>query len=408
VFDEHSADGMYAAPVPLKTPRERRTAALAIHGLAVAALLPAFLWLAPETSWDRPELLAALLALAVIADFHDATLNTGIRFDAGMALALIALAVAGPLAAVLVDLFPMVVGGLIRREKLIRAGNLANVAAYGWKAIAAAAVLSLAAVQGLSAEMPWLLLSPPPRCWSTGPSARRSTARCGSATRSPRSSACWPTRSGRGRNADTRHAHQRAFGSIGVLALVVFALIAVLPQSAPPRRRTRPSAAGSAAGDAALRHALALHVGLNHERRHLRASRSSRSLAAPTRAIRSPTPAPRCATRAARAGRPATCEWWNGAGGPAGLRGPVTPLAARIVAVADTWSADRARRPQLSHADALEELDQASGARFDPRIVLAAHSVVAEERVSVTEPAPEPRLHSLRLPAPLRRALAAG
>src|SRR4051812_40226754 len=112
---------MYAAPVPMKSPRARRSAALVVHGIAVAALLPALLWLAPETSWDRPGLLAALLALAVISDFHDATLKTGIRMDAGMALALIALAVAGPLAAILVDLFPVAVGGLIRREKLIRA-----------------------------------------------------------------------------------------------------------------------------------------------------------------------------------------------------------------------------------------------------------------------------------------------
>jgi hypothetical protein len=32
---------------------------------------------------------------------------------------------------------------------------------------------------------------------------------------------------------------------------------------------------------------------------------------------------------------------------------------------------------------------------------------VAEERVSVHEPAPEPRLHLLHLPAPLRRVIAA-
>jgi len=144
---------MYAAPVPLHSPRERRTAALAVHGIAVAALMPAFLWLAPETHWDQPGLLAALLALAVISDFHDATLKTGIRMDAGMALALIALAVAGPLAAVLVDLFPVVVGSLVRREKLIRAGNLANVAAYGWKAIAAASVLAIGGAHGWTLEI---------------------------------------------------------------------------------------------------------------------------------------------------------------------------------------------------------------------------------------------------------------
>src|SRR3954465_1032393 len=150
---------MYAAPVLLHSPRERGTTALAIHGLAVAALMPAFLWLAPETSWDRPELLAALLALAGIADFHDGTLNSGIRFDAGMALALIALAVLGPLPALLVDLFPMAVGALVRGQSLIRAGNLANVAAYGWKAIAAAGVLALGP-RTLGPELlPWLMLA---------------------------------------------------------------------------------------------------------------------------------------------------------------------------------------------------------------------------------------------------------
>ena len=35
------------------------------------------------------------------------------------------------------------------------------------------------------------------------------------------------------------------------------------------------------------------------------------------------------------------------------------------------------------------------------------NAVVAEERVSATEPAPEPRLHLLRLPASLRRVIAA-
>jgi HD-GYP domain-containing protein (c-di-GMP phosphodiesterase class II) len=102
-------------------------------------------------------------------------------------------------------------------------------------------------------------------------------------------------------------------------------------------------------------------------------------------------------------------EWWNGAGGPAGLRGPVTPLSARIAAVADTWSSLTARgTPELSHSDALDALDSAAGTRLDPYVVLAAHTVVAQERVSAAEPAPEPRLHRFRLPARLRAVLAAG
>ena len=69
-------------------------------------------------------------------------------------------------------------------------------------------------------------------------------------------------------------------------------------------------------------------------------------------------------------------------------------MTSRIVAVADTWSALTAQGgPQLSHADALVELENAAGTRFDPRVVQAAYAVVAEERVSASEPAPEPRLH---------------
>jgi HD-GYP domain-containing protein (c-di-GMP phosphodiesterase class II) len=83
-------------------------------------------------------------------------------------------------------------------------------------------------------------------------------------------------------------------------------------------------------------------------------------------------------------------------------------MTSRIVAVADTWSALTAQGgPRLSHADALVELENAAGTRFDPRVVQAAYQVVAEERVSAIEPAPEPRLHQLRLPAPLRRVIAA-
>jgi hypothetical protein len=198
---------------------------------------------------------------------------------------------------------------------------------------------------------------------------------------------------------------------LGILALAVFAGIAVLPQTALTyAARTRPVARLDApTATTRYAHALALHLGLRRgERRHLarvcqlaiaRRDDAGDPIAYARSTLADPS---RASFEAGHAG-----EWWNGGGGPAGLRGPVTPLSARIVAVADTWSALTARGgPQLSHAEALEELDNASGTRFDPRVVLAAHAVVAEERVSVTEPAPEPRLHGLGVPAPLRRALA--
>ena len=93
-------------------------------------------------------------------------------------------------------------------------------------------------------------------------------------------------------------------------------------------------------------------------------------------------------------------EWWNGAGGPAGLPGGLIPQSARIAAVARTWAALTADgSPRIGHMDALSHLDAAAGVRLDPRVVKAAFAVVSQERLSAAEPAPEPRLHHLHVPA---------
>jgi hypothetical protein len=100
-------------------------------------------------------------------------------------------------------------------------------------------------------------------------------------------------------------------------------------------------------------------------------------------------------------------EWWNGFGGPVGLSGEMIPLAARVMAVADTWSAlTAAGSPRLGHGEVLELLRDAAGTRLDPQVVEAAVAVVSQERVTASEPAPEPRLHHLHVPALLRRTLA--
>ena len=102
-----------AARTPGLTTRER--AGLMAHGLAVLALAPAFLLLAPASDWSEPGLLLVLLALATIAIWHDVPLPSGISFDATAALALIAVALAGPLPALAVILPPMLVNAARRR-----------------------------------------------------------------------------------------------------------------------------------------------------------------------------------------------------------------------------------------------------------------------------------------------------
>lgn len=65
-------------------------------------------------------------------------------------------------------------------------------------------------------------------------------------------------------------------------------------------------------------------------------------------------------------------EKYDGSGYPEGLKGEEIPLAARILAVADTYDAmtsDRAYRKALPHDIAIAELQRCQGIQFDPKIV---------------------------------------
>lgn len=67
-------------------------------------------------------------------------------------------------------------------------------------------------------------------------------------------------------------------------------------------------------------------------------------------------------------------ENYDGSGYPAGLSGEQIPLAARIIAVADTYDAilsTRPYRPAADHDRAVAELVSNAGKQFDPRIVAA-------------------------------------
>jgi putative nucleotidyltransferase with HDIG domain len=73
-------------------------------------------------------------------------------------------------------------------------------------------------------------------------------------------------------------------------------------------------------------------------------------------------------------------EGWDGRGYPDGLAGEAIPLAARIVAVADAYSAmtsDRPYRRALSEGRARRELWAHAGTQFDPAVVDAALAVLA-------------------------------
>jgi diguanylate cyclase (GGDEF)-like protein len=66
-------------------------------------------------------------------------------------------------------------------------------------------------------------------------------------------------------------------------------------------------------------------------------------------------------------------ERWDGGGYPGGLRGDAIPIEARVIAVADTYSALTSTRPYrrpVSPELACEEIERCAGTQFDPDIAL--------------------------------------
>jgi diguanylate cyclase (GGDEF)-like protein len=78
-------------------------------------------------------------------------------------------------------------------------------------------------------------------------------------------------------------------------------------------------------------------------------------------------------------------EHWDGSGYPDGLAGEAIPLGARIIAVADAYTALTARRPYRdahSHEEAFGEIQGCAGTQFDPAIVAGLREVLAERRAA--------------------------
>ncbi len=83
-------------------------------------------------------------------------------------------------------------------------------------------------------------------------------------------------------------------------------------------------------------------------------------------------------------------ERWDGGGYPAGLKGEETPLMARLMAVADAFSAmtaDRPYRKGMEREQALSLLAEGSGSQWDPSCVTAFLSAIrqAETLFSVAD-----------------------
>jgi putative nucleotidyltransferase with HDIG domain len=83
-------------------------------------------------------------------------------------------------------------------------------------------------------------------------------------------------------------------------------------------------------------------------------------------------------------------ENWDGSGYPRGLRAEETPLAARVVKIADAWDAmtsDRPYRQGMSRNQALASLRKAAGTQMDPAITEVFCKLWGSDRAAVQEEA---------------------
>ena len=378
----------------------RQRLSLAFHLVALLALVPAFALWAPASHWGDPLVLLVLLAIGIAADLNEAALPTGIRWDATTVVALVALALAGPLPAIALSLALLLFGDLAHRDRqLVRAGNLANLAAYGWDIFVAAQVLSLAGVGHLSAHAA-------PALFAAGVAMALANYAVGPLVYGP-AYLGQPVARMLKDLRDTALVGvlmMAALGalvavltaSLGVLALVIFALITVVPQSALTlATRRRPIVElDRLAATQVYAAAIADVLGWSREQRLVLACACQLSGGGESSEGDAFS---RCSLDQVQH----ACflafyshERWDGAGWPAELPGSDIPVASRVLTVARAWSGLTAKdTPELSHEVALLALSARAGTQFDPSVVAAAGTVVAQEAQFARLPAFQPRLH---------------
>jgi hypothetical protein len=384
-----------------------RRIALLLLAVATMALVPAFLVLAPDPQFHQPGLLALLFAFGICAYRADVHFKTKVplKIDGGYALALVAVALSGPLAGLIVLLPWEIASRLIWREhKLLSPGALANLASYGWAVLAAAEVLKLADATTLSPRSAAGLFT----AGIVMGVVQFTIARFvyGTLYQGFRP---WSLLRGEFPDFVTLVLVDVLLGTItgvlvgavGVAAFAIFGLVILIPGLALPALARRHSVTQLDLGAAAALYATALGdmFRLSRKRR--------RVLAGAAHLLHHGKHAPSARWTdlhdiefAARyAG-----EHYDGLGGPGGLTGGHIPLDSRIVAVAVRWAQlTAAGSHQLSHAEALLGLELAAGAELDPRVVAAAGEIVNAELPFARDNAFQPVLHRLPLPRVLRR-----
>jgi hypothetical protein len=385
----------------------RRKLALLILALATVALVPAFILITPNRGFGHPGLVGLLFAFGFCAYRADVHFKTQVAFkiDGGFALVLLAVALAGPVAGLIVFLPWEIASRLVWREhRVLTPGALANLASYGWAVLAGAEVLGLADVTALTPHAaPGLFAAGMAMAIVQLVIARLVYGtlyqgyRAGPLVRSEFpdfiSVALVEVLLG------TFTA--LLFGVVGVAAFTLLALVILTPSLVLPALARRHSVTQLDQAAAAALYATAIGDALRLSRDRRRVLGDAAYLLHHGKHA----PGARWADRhdiefAARyAG-----EHYDGGGGPGALTAGQIPLDSRILAVATRWAQlTAAGSQQLPHAEALLDLELAAGAELDPRVVAAAGEIFNAELPFARDNAFQPVLHRLPLPRALRR-----
>lgn len=391
--------------------RRRQWLAVGTNLLPALVALAALPTVAPPSSWDQPVLLGALAAIAAVAYLAEARLKVASRifFGATLVVALVALAIGGPLPALAVWAVPDLLARLaLRRESLLSPALIANVSSYALAVLAGAALLALAGSPSGAAIAPAL--------FSAGVVMAAVNFCFARLTFAPFYQGYRPAALLRDEFWDLMPAMLAMLvvadlaavlaGPLGVGALGLLALVILAPGLTVERLAGAQSAARLSRADATRLYTEAIADVLDLPRAERRELACAADLVEP---VADPIEARGLDWRGADVSRVAFLalhanERWTGGGWPAGLPADAAPQGSRIIAVARDWAGLTASGTlELDQSEATLALAAQSGRSLDPAVVDAALRAVADEESFARDPGFQPRLHRLRVPRAMRR-----
>ena len=372
------SDGATVAPIPRGHPRLATAASL----LGLAALPPVFLFLAPKSTWNPQDLFALLLSFGFVSYSVAIQLRRRVTLDAGFVAALLAAVFLGPLPAAVVFAAPEAsfwLGGNRRFQSMT-----ANLASYGWGALAASFVLTALVsdapldVDGLGQcgavalagaaliFVNWLVSSGFVSVLYDGIKLRVAFEQ-EIAPIIPLNAALIAT------------AVLSAFlyDQVGVPGLAPLGGILVLPRVLTPRLIKDVPVSELERSEATAFYAQAIADVLDLDRKTKRVLTDAATHIDGSASLTQIEDLP-AVMRTVLYCR----ERWDGADGALdALTGDEIPLESRVLAVANAWSALTAKGTrELAPEQALRDIQARAGSELDPTVVAAALGVMADER----------------------------